>query len=71
MSDAFRYKNGYDTGCGHSQSYYNNWNKNADAMETFANLYGAYALADEKTIKEVEKLLPRTCKRFKELVKEQ
>lgn len=71
VSDAFRYKNGYDTGCGHSQSYYKNWNKNADAMETFANLYGAYALADEKTIKEVEKLLPRTCKRFKELVKEQ
>lgn len=70
VCDAFRYKHGYDTGCGHGKSYYNNWGKNADAMETFSQLYVAYAENDEKIISEVEKLLPRTCKRFKEMVKE-
>ena len=70
VCDAFRYKHGYDTGCGHDKTYYKKQGGRADAIETFAQLCAAYAQEDEKTIKEVEKLLPRTCKRFKEMIKE-
>lgn len=70
ICDAFRGK----PGCkpirvGHNDSYYKNWGGNADAVETFANLYAAYALCDEKTLEKVKKYLPETCKVFNNLLR--
>lgn len=54
---------------GHNKTYYKQWDGNADAMETFANLYAGYALNDKKIMDEVEKLLPETTKAFKNILK--
>jgi hypothetical protein len=70
VCDAFNFKNGAEYNVGHDKSYYKKWGSKADAMETFANLFALYAADDKKTIEEVEKYLPRTCKRFKEFVKD-
>lgn len=69
VCDAFNFKNGIELSVGHNKSYYKKWGSKADAMETFANLFAMYATNETKTIEQVEKYLPRTCKKFKDLVK--
>lgn len=69
VCDAFNAKDGIELNVGHGKSYYKKWGGNADAMETFANLYAMYAENDKKVIAEVEKYLPSTCKKFKEMIK--
>lgn len=70
VCDAFRGKRGCSAiKVGHNDSYYKNWGGNADAVETFANLYTAYALCDKKTLEKVKKYLPETCKVFDNLLR--
>lgn len=69
VCDAFNAKNGIELNVGHNKSYYKKWGGNADAMETFANLYAMYAENDKKVIADVERYLPSTCKKFKEMIK--
>lgn len=71
VCDAIRNKPGCfdEIKVGHNKTYYKQWGGNADAMETFANLYEGYALNDKKIMDEVEKLLPETTKAFKNILK--
>ena len=72
MCDAFRCKSGCaGIKVGHEDSYYKNWGGNADAVETFANLYTGYALCDEKVMERVKKYLPETWNVFINLLRKE
>ena len=70
VCDAFRGKSGCSSmNVGHDMSYYKRWGGNADGVETFANLYAAYALQDEKTLEKVKKYLPETWEVFNNVLR--
>lgn len=53
----------------HAKSYYKT-RRNAQALETFANMYATHFIQNEKQVKSMKKYLPKTYERFIMLIKE-